>query len=170
MQRSRNSLFALIGFVSGTVAAAWFGSRYSPSEGETRYWYKGLRKPIYNPPKAAFPIVRSMLYPLMAWSAWRVWRTEDSPERTKALALWTAQLAANAAWSKLFFGEQRPDWALADVTAIRALVAAYMAEAYQVDRIAAIAFLPYLGWISFTKQLNADIVRLNPPERRRLAA
>jgi translocator protein len=170
MHRSRNSFFALIGFLSGTVAAAWFGSRYSPSEGETRNWYKGLRKPIYNPPKVAFPIVWSMLYPLMAWSGWRVWRTEDSPERSKALVLWSAQLATNAAWSQLFFGQKRPDWALVDLSAMRALIVAYIAEAYRVDRSAAIAFLPCLGWVSFAKRVNATIVRLNPPERRRLAA
>jgi len=169
MRRS-GSLIALAGFATGTMVAAWFGSRYSPSNGQNRTWYKNLRKPVYNPPKAVFPIVWPMLYTLMAFSGWRVWRRESSPERSRALALWAAQLTTNAAWSKLFFGEHRPDLALADLTVMRALIVAYMESAYQVDRTAAVAFAPYLAWVTFAKKLNKEIVRLNTPRRLQLAA
>jgi translocator protein len=164
MRRS-GSLIALAGFATGTLVAAWVGSRYSPSNRENRIWYKSLRKPAYNPPKVVFPIVWPVLYTLMAFSGWRVWRRESSPERSRALALWTAQLTANAAWSKLFFGEHRPDLALMDVTVMRALIVAYIESAYQVDRTAAVAFAPYLAWVTFAKKLNKEIVRLNAPER-----
>jgi tryptophan-rich sensory protein len=30
--------------------------------------------------------------------------------------------------------------------------------------------MPYLAWVSFAKKLNRDIVRLNYPQRRLLAA
>ena len=168
--RRPGSLVALAGFAAGTVAAAWFGSRYSPSHGKSKIWYKNLRKPPYNPPKAVFLIVWPVLYTLMAWSGYRVWRRESSPERSRALALWAGQLGANAAWSKLFFGEQRPDLALVDADVMRALIVAYMESAYLIDRTAAAAFVPYLGWVTFARKLNKEIVRLNPPERRLLAA
>ncbi len=169
MRRS-GSLLAFAGFVTGTIAAAWFGSRYNPSRGDTRLWYRRLRKPAYDPPHFLFPIVWTGLYALMAFSGWRVWRKPDSSERTRALALWLAQLTANAAWSNLFFGKKRPDWALADVTLMRGLILAYIQEASRVDRLAALAFMPYLAWVSFAKKLNRDIVRLNYPQRRLLAA
>jgi translocator protein len=172
MQRRRNdSLLALAGFALGTVAAAWFGSRYSPRKGSREdRWYRSLDKPIYNPPRSIFPIVWTTLYGLMAWSGWRVWRAEPSPYRSEALLIWTGQLAANAAWSKLFFGDQRPDHALVDVTVMRSLIASYIATAYKVDRPAAIAFVPYLGWVAFATHLNREIVRRNPPHRSLLAA
>jgi len=47
---------------------------------------------------------------------------------------------------------------------------AYMDSAYQVDGTAAAAFVPCLGWVTFARKLNKEIVRLNPPERRLLAA
>lgn len=169
MRRS-GSLLAFAGFVAGTIAAAWFGSRHSPSHGDTKLWYKTLRKPAYDPPHFLFPIVWTGLYALIAFSGWRIWREPDSAERTRALALWAAQLTANAAWSKLFFGKQRPDWALADVTLMRMLIVAYIKEAHRVDRLAALAFMPYLAWVGFAKKLNRDIVRLNYPQRRVLAA
>ena len=168
--RRPGSFFVFAGFAAGTIVAAWFGSRYSPSKGESKLWYKGLRKPVYNPPKVVFPIVWPVLYALMAWSGYRVWRRESSPERSRALALWAAQLGTNAAWSKLFFGQQRPDLALVDVDVMRALMIAYMDSAYQVDGTAAAAFVPCLGWVTFARKLNKEIVRLNPPERRLLAA
>jgi len=168
--RRPGSFLAFAGFAAGTIAAAWFGSRYSPSKGESKLWYKSLRKPVYNPPRFVFPIVWPVLYILMTWSGYRIWRRESSPERSRALALWAAQLGANAAWSKLFFGDQKPDLALVDVDVMRALIAAYMESAYQIDRTAAAAFVPYLAWTTFARKLNKEIVRLNPPERRLLAA
>jgi tryptophan-rich sensory protein len=84
--------------------------------------------------------------------------------------LWTAQLGTNAAWSKLFFGQRRPDLALVDLDVMRALIAAYMKSAYQVDRMAAAVFLPYFAWVTFARKLNKEIVRRNLPEGRLLAA
>ncbi|HEY6185601.1 MAG TPA: TspO/MBR family protein [Terriglobales bacterium] len=168
MRRSR-SFLAFAGFAAGTIAAAWVGSRYNP-KGGTKIWYNALRKPAYNPPRAVFPIVWPILYTLMAWSAYRVWRREPSAERTRALVLWTAQLGTNAAWSKLFFGQRRPDLALVDLDVMRALIAAYMKSAYQVDRMAAAVFLPYFAWVTFARKLNKEIVRRNLPEGRLLAA
>ena len=52
-----------------------------------------------------------------------------------------------------------------DVTVMRALIVAYIESAYQVDRTAAVAFAPYLAWVTFAKKLNKEIVRLNAPER-----
>lgn len=168
--RRPGSFIVFAGFVAGTVAAAWFGSRYNPSQGETREWYNSLQKPVYNPPRAVFPVVWSMLYVLMAWSGYRVWRQEASPERKRALALWMAQLGANAAWSKLFFGEHRPDLALVDLNVMRGLIKAYLKFAYRVDRPAAAAFIPYLGWVTFARKLNKEIVRKNPGDHRLLPA
>src|SRR5580700_1912748 len=90
------SWLALAGFGAAVAGAAWFGSRYSPRDARTKLWYDRLDKPSYNPPQYVFPIVWSSLYTLIAISGWRVWREEDSNERSHALALWAGQLASNA--------------------------------------------------------------------------
>lgn len=167
MKSSRSSLIALAGFALGTAAAAWFGSRYSPRRGEDR-WYRNLEKPVYTPPPAVFPVVWTALYGLIAWSGWRVWRTRPSAFRSEALAFWAGQLAANAAWSKLFFGDRRPDRALVDSIVMKSLIRAYIGTVYQIDRPAALAFVPYLGWASFATHLNREIVRRNPQPNARL--
>jgi tryptophan-rich sensory protein len=91
-----------------------------------------------------------------------VWSAAPSRERNAALRLWISQLAANAQWSKLFFGKPRPTLALVDVFALEGSIIAYIAAAHKVDRPAAYAFVPYAAWVAFATVLNAEILRLNP--------
>ena len=107
-EKSR-SLLALAGFGLATAGAAWYGSRSYRRNGDGDLWYRSLAKPKFTPPDAVFPIVWTSLYAMMAWSGWRVWSAAPSRERRKALRLWISQLSANAKWSKLFFGEHRPN-------------------------------------------------------------
>jgi tryptophan-rich sensory protein len=154
------SLLALAGFGLATVGAAWYGARYS--RGNRDGWYRDLRKPSFTPPDKVFPVAWTTLYALIAYSGWRVWSAAPSRQRDAALRLWISQLAANAQWSKLFFGQRRPTLALADVFALEGSIIAYIAAAHKVDRAAAYAFLPYAAWVAFATVLNAEILRLNP--------
>jgi tryptophan-rich sensory protein len=103
----------------------------------------------------------------MAISGWRVWNTEDSPERSRALRLWATQLASNAEWTKLFFGKHRPLSALADSVALESMIVRYIATARKVDGAAAWCFAPYAAWVGFATALNADIARRNPDAWRK---
>lgn len=164
----RNSSLALIGFGGAVAAAAWVAARYSPRDKKTRTWYRGLKKPSYNPPDAVFPVVWTVLYSLIAVSGWRVWRQSESPERTAALRLWVAQLISNVEWTRLFFGEHLPTWSLADVLSLESAVLRYIAEARKVDKAAARLFVPYAAWVAFAALLNEEIVRRNPDAREKL--
>jgi benzodiazapine receptor len=159
-RRSRlSSTVALATFGGLTAAVAVVGARATTLHVDD--WYDGLRKPWFTPPKAVFGPVWSGLYVLSALSGWRVWRMPRSKQRTRALVLWGAQLALNAAWSPLFFGLRRPRSALADLALLGAAVAAFAVMARRVDRPAAYMTLPYLGWLGFAGALNEEIVRLN---------
>jgi benzodiazapine receptor len=160
---SKASLLALAGFSLATAGAAWYGSRYS--RGNRDGWYRDLRKPSFTPPDKVFPVAWTALYALIAWSGWRVWSAAPSRQRNAALRLWISQLAANAQWSKLFFGQRRPTLALADIFALEGSIISYIAAAHKVDRGAAYAFVPYAAWVAFATVLNAEILRLNPQVR-----
>jgi len=161
MGRSKSWL-ALLGFGAAVAGTAYAASRYSPRDAGTRLWYERLDKPDFNPPNSVFPIVWTSLYALMAISAWRVWQAEASPERSKALRLWATQLAANAEWTKFFFGERRPRRALLDVIYLECLIIAYIRQANKVDKAGAACFVPYAAWVGFAGLLNEEIVRRNP--------
>jgi tryptophan-rich sensory protein len=161
VQHPARGALALLGFGAATAGAALAGAAVSPDDGKAERWYRRLRKPAFTPPRAAFPIVWTTLYALMAASAYRVWRQEESPARKRALASWWAQLAANAAWSPLFFGARRPRAALADLGLLLALLAVYTRESNKVNRGAALMMAPYLAWTGFAGVLNEEIARLN---------
>jgi translocator protein len=160
--RKSNSWFALLGFGAAVAGVAWYGARHSPRDVRTKLWYDRLKKPDFHPPDAVFPVVWTTLYALIAISGWRVWREEDSPERSLALRLWATQLATNARWTKLFFGEHLPKWALADVLSLESIILSYIQTARKVDRTAAACFVPYAAWVAFAALLNEEIVRRNP--------
>ena len=160
MSKSNKSLLALAGFGLATAGVAWYGARYR--RGNRDGWYRNLRKPGFTPPERVFHIVWTTLYALIAYSGWRVWSAAPSRERDKALRLWISQLAANAQWSKLFFGERHPKAALADVLALEGSLIGYISAAHKVDGGAAYAFIPYAAWVAFATVLNAEILRLNP--------
>jgi len=163
MSKKSGSLLALAGFGLATAGVAWFGSRYSRG-GSRDAWYRELKKPRFTPPDEVFPVVWTSLYALMAWSGWRIWSAAPSKERSVALRLWVSQLAANAKWSKLFFGDHRPLLALADVLALEGMITSYIVAARKIDRPAGNAFIPYAAWVAFATALNAEIARLNPQQ------
>jgi translocator protein len=156
--RSR-SLQVLAGFGLATAAAAWYGSRYN--RGNRDPWYRDLEKPEFTPAHQVFPVLWTCLYILIAWSGWRVWCAAPSRDRSTALRLWLSQLAVNAKWSRLFFGEHRLLAALAGSVTLERTIWSYINSAWKVDRAAAGAFIPYAAWVAFAVVLNAEIARRN---------
>lgn len=160
----KSNLLALAGFGLATAGAAWYAARNS-RDGNRDSWYRDLAKPRFTPPDEASPVVWTALYALIAWSGYRIWSTAPSRSRNAALRLWLSQLAANAKWAHLFFGQHRPTLALSDVVALEGTIVSYISAAHKVDRAAAYAFVPYAAWVAFATVLNAEIIRLNPSLR-----
>jgi translocator protein len=162
MSKSKSStLIALAAFGAATAGAAWFGARYSRDRNRSS-WYRKLDKPGFTPSDETFPVVWTALYAMIALSGWRIWCATPSRDRNRALGLWIAQLAANARWSKLFFGQQRPLAALGEDVALERIVLSYISAARKVDGLAAGMFIPYAAWVAFAGVLNAEIARRNP--------
>jgi tryptophan-rich sensory protein len=135
--------------------------RIADRESERR-WFRRLKKPAGHLPRRVFGPVWGVLYTLMALSAVRVFRSPQSPERSRALRRWWTQLALNAAWTPLFFGARRPKLALADLAGTTLATRAYARSAKKVDRWSARLMRPYLAWLLYEGWLNAGILRRNP--------
>lgn len=157
-----HKLLAAAAFTVPVAATAVLGSRFSPADAGTGRWYRSLDKPPFQPPPAVFAPTWTALYATIAASGYRVWAAPDHPRRRPALALWGAQMAANAAWSPTFFGARRPEVAMGVLVAQFAATAAYAVVAAPVDRAASGLMAPYLAWTGFAGVLNEEIVRRNP--------
>lgn len=152
-----SSGIALAVFFLGSFAAASTGGVFRPGP-----WYASLRKPSWTPPNWAFPVVWAILFCAIAVSGWLVWERAGLAA-WPALALHGAQLLVNAAWSFLFFGRRRLDWAMADVATLWLLVAAMIAVYAPISPLAAALLAPYLVWVTIAGALNARLIQLNGP-------
>lgn len=121
-------------------------------------WYAALEKPFFNPPDWVFGPVWTVLYVMIGVAGWRIW----SEMRTGgAMTAWWLQLGLNFLWSPVFFTLNSPGAALLVILALLGAILAFVALAWNRDRIAALLFLPYLAWVAFATVLNAAIVALN---------
>lgn len=154
------SFFRLVLCVGLCLAVGALGSLATTAKIPT--WYAGLVKPSWTPPDAAFPIVWTTLYVLMAVALWRMWHLHrPSPERRMAIVAFLVQLAFNALWSPVFFGLESPGLGLAIIILLLFAIAVSIWSAAQIDRIAAGLLVPYLAWVGYASTLNAAIVAMN---------
>ena len=123
-------------------------------------WFAGLVRPPGAPPNWLFAPVWTVLYALMAVSAWLVWRG-GRPASYRALRLWGWQLLANALWSPAFFGLQSTGLALIVMAALVPLVVMTVWRFAALNRVAAALLVPYLGWSLYAAYLTAGFFDLN---------
>ena len=126
-------------------------------------WYAALRKPPFTPPASALPIIWPTLHLLSGLSAFLVWRAGRGrlDLLRLPLLLWLAQLGLGLAWSIIFFGLQRPVWALLDLGLLW-LVLVWMIFVFAaVSRMAAALQMPHLLWATLLAAANLFILLAN---------
>jgi tryptophan-rich sensory protein len=124
-------------------------------------WYQSLRKPPWNPPSWVFAPVWTVLYVLMGIAAWLISGQAATAARRRVLLLFVLQLAANFAWTFIFFGAHRIGLALLDIALLWVLLAATLVTGSRLDARVGWLLAPYLGWVTFAASLNLSIWRLN---------
>lgn len=125
-------------------------------------WYAGLIKPAIAPPNWIFAPVWTILFFLMGYAVFLVWRRGLSQRGVPyALIVFCVQLACNLAWSYLFFGLQSPGAAFAEILVLWIAIFWTLAAFSKISRKAAYLLVPYLAWVSFAAYLNFLIWRLN---------
>lgn len=149
----------LVGWVALAFVAAAIGAA---ATADAPGFYAQLDRPTWAPPAWLFGPVWSLLYVLMGVAAWLVWRRHGMAGARWPLALFLAQLVANALWSWLFFGWQLGALAFAGVLLLAVLVAATGIAFGRVHRLAAALFAPYLAWVAFASALTFSVWQRNP--------
>jgi benzodiazapine receptor len=125
-------------------------------------FYAQLDKPSWAPPAGLFGPVWTLLYFLMAVSAWLVWREGGFGAARGALSLFLIQLLLNALWSWLFFAWRVGGPAFAEVVVLWAFILATLLAFWRVRPLAGALLLPYLGWVTYATALTYAVWRMNP--------
>jgi tryptophan-rich sensory protein len=129
-------------------------------------WYRGLRKPWWNPPEWLFGPAWTVILGLAAWAGVLAWTSPAGEDaHLRIAALFAVNIFFHMLWTPLFFNLRRPDWALIEVAFLWLSVAALIVGLAPISTDAALLLVPYLLWVSFAAWLNLKIVRLNAPFR-----
>jgi tryptophan-rich sensory protein len=133
-------------------------------------WYRALRKPPFQPPPVAFPVVWTALYAAIAGASATTIdnlhaRGADDAARDFELAL-GANLALNAGWTWLFFRARRPVLATVESAVLTASTADLARRARHASSKAHAALAPYLVWTAFATVLSGSIAWLNRAQHR----
>lgn len=157
MQTKRTDVLGIAATVGLTGAVAVAGGVAGDFRSK---WYVELRKPAWQPSGATIGAVWSALYVSIATAGSLLWLERRRAGRT-LLPLFLAQSLLNAAWTPIFTRAKRPDLATAECAVLTAVNAGLVAEAWRVQRPAAVLLIPYLVWSAFATFLSGTIYRLN---------
>ena len=149
----------LLGWLVLSFAVSFIGALASF---QAQSFYGQLIQPAWAPPPWLFGPVWTLLYAMMAVSAWLVWRSRGFERNRSALWLYLAQLVFNAIWSWLFFAWRLGAVAFADIILLWLLILLTILAFWKLNRLAGALLLPYLTWVSFAAALNLSLWQLNP--------
>lgn len=125
-------------------------------------WYASLNKPGFTPPNEVFPVVWTILYAMMAVSAWLLWRAPGKEEDRRPAFIWFfGQLAIGVIWSYAFFWLHSPGLGLIVILALLVAIAITIVLFDRLSRPAALLLLPLLLWVAFATSLNFALWFLN---------
>ncbi len=122
---------------------------------------ENVLKPPLTPPVLIFPVVWTVLYILMGWSAGDIADCSRGRQRSRGLNLFAAQLTVNFFWSLLFFNAEAYGFSLAWLLLLWILILGMMLAFYRLKPLAAWLQVPYLLWVSFAGYLNWGVWQLN---------
>lgn len=138
---------------------AWLGSRYTAS-GVGSDWYECVR-PSFTPPAIVFPVAWSVLYVGIGLALAHILAT-GGRSLASMLSLFMVNLAANAAWCKLFFQDRTPRRAMGAM-AVLLVTAVWIVAAAGLRRWQVSApMTAYAAWLAFAATLNVAAARNEP--------
>lgn len=155
-----STLIKTAGAALVTAAVGGLASRPAQSR-----WYEELRKPGFQPPRQAFPIVWPILYSdIAAVSASTIDTLNDRGEADKARAYRLAlagNLVLNASWSWVFFNQRRLGSSAVVAAALTTSSADLVRRTAAVNVPAGAVLAPYPLWCAFATALSTRIWALN---------
>lgn len=153
-----SQIFGLLIFLVISFIVAALGAMASINAGD---FYAGLTRPAWAPPAWLFGPVWTLLFIMMAISAWLVWRIAGYSGAQLALSVYMIQMVFNALWSWLFFSLHAGLWAFIDIIFLWISLVLVIYLFWNLSVLAGLLMIPYLLWVSFAAILNFTIWKLN---------
>ena len=132
------------------------------TQSSIKTWYPTITKPSFNPPNWVFAPVWTTLFFLMAVALYIIWSGRNKKKtRKKAVQLYFGQLAANVAWSGIFFGLHSIGLAFIEIIFLLILITYCLLAFSRINRAAGWLMFPYFLWVCFATVLNLSLWLVN---------
>lgn len=119
-------------------------------------------KPPLQPPNIVFPIVWTVLYLLMGYSAYLISKSDKTEkEKGMALKIYWAQLFVNFLWSIVFFRFELLWGGVVVIALLLALLVAMLIVFSKICPKCALLNIPYLLWVIFATYLTVATAVIN---------
>jgi tryptophan-rich sensory protein len=153
------TLVTTVGAVCASATLGGLASR--PAESA---WFARLKKPSFQPPRQAFPIVWPILYAdiaVVSASTLDHLGDQDREQARTYCALLAANLALNAGWTWLFFTRRQLRMSALAAAALTASSADLSRRAIAARGPSGAALVLYPAWCAFATLLSTRIWQLN---------
>ncbi len=125
-------------------------------------WYDTLVKPSWPPAPGVIGTIWSVLYPIIlvvfGYVAFRVFRGEMPKVLLVPIII---NMVSNIAFTPIQFGLKNLPLATADILIVLVTIVWAMIAFWPVARIASLALIPYLAWVSTASVLQVSIMLAN---------
>jgi tryptophan-rich sensory protein len=155
----KDDIFPFLIFLLITFLSAFIGSFFTTKS--INSWYQFLNKPSFAPPNWLFAPVWSILYFLMAISAFLIWKKKKEINVREALMFYFIQLILNVLWSIVFFGLKSPFFGFLEILILWFFIFLTILKFYKIEKLASYLLIPYILWVSFAGILNFFVLILN---------
>lgn len=160
MNKKLSNFLTLAGFIVFVLFVGWLSSYFSGLN-SIKTIYLDLQKPVFAPPAWIFGPAWTILYVLMAISAYLIWQKKEEKNINPSVAIFFSQLFLNYIWSIIFFGKGDFTLAFVDIIGLWILILAMIIIFSRISKAAAWLLVPYLLWVGFASVLNYNIIVLN---------
>ena len=125
-------------------------------------FFNKYEEPPLLPPGWLFPVVWTILYAVMGYSAYLVKHSYgETAQKKTALTIYWTQLALNFMWSIIFFRFEALWLAFVVIMALWVLIIAMIMSFRKISPLAAYINIPYLLWVTFAAYLNLATALIN---------
>lgn len=135
------------------------GKGYEP---DVNTWYDTLVKPSWTPQPATIGTIWGLLYPIIIIAyGYVIVRVINGTAPRMLLLPIALNVAANVAFTPIQFGLQNLPLATLDILVVLTTLLWSMAAVWPHSRVAAVALVPYLVWVSIATVLQVSITLAN---------
>lgn len=125
-------------------------------------WYDKLAKPTWTPPGSTIGIIWTLLYPIIiavfVYMSWRILRGDVPASLAVPIAI---NVLTNVAFTPIQFGLRNLPLATVDILVVLVTIVWCIVAFWPYSRVASLAFLPYLAWVSTATVLQVSITWMN---------